>query len=151
MTTRLQSFPVVAKGVGRVDYSSAVEVAVESTIRSYQQAYTDWNQGLITVGNVQNFDFAVPSGFVIIAYDYYCSFPANTLAQLLVITVDAGVPANIAVESNYGSIHINMPKGFAFTDTCRLQVSNLGPGDQTYTVGLIGITCDLPRYRLLTP
>lgn len=151
MTTSLLSFPVVAKGVGRVDYSSAVEVAVESTIRSYQEAYSDWDNALIVAGATGIIDFAVPAGYVVIAYDYYCSFPANTLAQLLVITVDAGVPANIAVESNYCSIHINMPKGFAFTDTCRLQVSNLGPADQTYTVGLIGIICDLPRYRLLTP
>jgi hypothetical protein len=141
----------MAKGVGRVDYSSAVEVAVESTVRSYQKCYTDWNMGLILAGNTADFDFAVPSGFVILVYDYYCSFPANTLAQLLIQTVDAGVPANVVIESNYGSIHINMPKSFAFADTCRLRVSNLGPGDQTYTVGLIGIKCDLPRYLLLTP
>jgi hypothetical protein len=151
MTDRIATFPVMAKGVGRVDYSSAVEVAVESTVRSYQQTYTDWNQDLILAGATQDFDFIVPSGFVVIAYDYYCSFPADTLAQLLVITVDAGVPVNIAVESRYGSIHLNMPKGFSFVDTCRLQVSNLDLGDEIYTVGLIGIICDLPRYRLLTP
>jgi hypothetical protein len=149
--TVLASFPVMAKGVGRVDYSSAVEVAVESTVRSYQECYTDWAQDIILAGNTQDFDFVVPSGFVALIYDYYCSFPDNTLTQLLVQTVDAGVPANIAIESNYGSIRINMPKSFAFTDTCRLQVTNLGLADEVYTVGIIGIKCDLPRYLLLTP
>lgn len=143
------TFAFESRGIGRKDYSSGIEFAVEPLIRSYQEVYSDWQTIAVAAGATVIKDIAITSGYVAIVYDFFATFPTFTLLRLLAQAVSAGVASNIIMESGYGSIQKHLAKGFPFFQTIRFIVQNLGAVALDVNIGAVGIYTDEQHYYLL--
>jgi len=143
---------VEAKGVGRKDYSSGVELSVEPVIRSYQSVYSAWD--LVTVPAVSDLivDIPIATGYVAIVNDFFASFPGLTLLEMKVKAVSNGVVADIVAKSGYGSVVAHLPKGFPFDEIVRFILHNYAAFDILVDIGAVGIYTDSEHYLLtVTP
>jgi hypothetical protein len=143
------TFAFEAKGIGRKDYSSGVELSVEPTIRSYQSVYSEWQTIAVAAGATVIRNIVIPSGYVAIVYDYFATFPTLTLLRLVVETIDDGVVGPVVKESSYGSISKHLAKGFPFLQTIRFTVENLSTVALDVNIGAVGIYTDEEHYYLL--
>jgi hypothetical protein len=144
----IKTLTVEAKGVGRKDYSSGIEFAVEPVIRSYQSAYSEWDYVTVPTGADLTVDLAIPTGYVAIVYDFFASFPSLTLLEMKVRAVSGGVVGEVVAKSGYGSVVAHLPKGFPFDEIVRFVLHNYADFDVDVDIGAVGIYTDLEHYLL---
>jgi len=142
------TFTVPAKGVGRADYSTGIEFAVEPTIRSYQQVYSHWETVTVPAGADLVTDIDILGGYVAIVYDFFVTAPVLSLLSLAVDAVSDGIPSGVIVKSGYGSIAEHLPKGFPFFEVIRFTVHNFSDADLEVNIGAVGIYTAETQYYL---
>lgn len=144
----VETFVVEARGIGRADYSTGIEAAVEPTIRSYQQVYSHWEEVTVPAGADLVTDIAIPGGYVAIVYDFFATAPVLSLLSLDVYAISNGIPFGAITKSGYGSIEEHLPKGFPFFETIRFTVHNFSDADLDVNIGAVGIYTDETHYYL---
>lgn len=147
---RQVAFVAPARGVGRKDYSRAIEHSVEPVIRSYQGVYNNWQLISVDAGDETEVDIAIPGGFVAIVYDCFASAPVSSLLGLTVYAVSDLIAGLVIAKTKYGSVAAHIPKGFPFFEIIRVVVHNYGDKDLTdlVNIGAVGIYTSEQEYYL---
>lgn len=141
------TFPVVARGVGRKDYSMATEKAVEPVITSWQSVYMFRKAIVIpALSNVVT-DIEVPLKQVVLLYDFFASIPANRLIRLKVDAIYAGETLHVIDETAYQTVKSHISKGYPFFGTIRFITYNYWDSDEDYMrIGCSGLYTSLDEY-----
>ena len=148
MASIVKTLPVKAKGVGRKDYSETTEFSVQSVIRSYQQVYNYWETVTVGAGATVVKDIPITSKYVALVYDFYASMPQSHLFRMTITAISGPITGVVATKNGYGSIYIQLSKGFAFFQTIRFTLQNFGAFSSDITIGAIGIFTDERNYNL---
>lgn len=146
-------FRVQAKGIGRKDYSQGIESSVEPLIQSYQSEYADWGAFTLASGIDVQINFPIPSGKVVIGYDFYVTFPRNCLVGLEV-SAYRSLPTpgyiTVLVARKYGLIEEHIIKGVPFYGgmdvICIVHNYDISPLD--IGIGFMGIQIDESQYEI---
>lgn len=140
-------FAVVPTGIGRPDFSQNIEVAVESQIRSYQQQHHDYRAISIPAGGSTQVVIPLPSGFVVMMYDFYLSAPVATLLGLDVESpLATGVMAYVFRKYGYTLVAENIERGFPIFQTYTITAYNYGPDDVVAFFSAHGLQTDETQY-----
>lgn len=142
----IKTFAFEAKGVGRKDYSSGIELSVEPVIRSYQDVWNHWDTVTILPGASQTINIALATGKVALLYDFYAQIQTNELIEMRVYTVTAGVAGRVVQKSKHGSIAEHLSKGFPFYEIVRFILYNRGENSIDFTYGAVGIVTGREEY-----
>lgn len=146
---KTEYFPFVKKGIGRADYSNMTEFSVEPIIRSYQNVYASWVTLTLPGDTAFDYDIAITRGTVVIVYDYYLAITQNTLLSLSVYAItELGVLWPVVRKADYGSIVVNLPRGYPFFETIRYHIHNHHSEAVYMYVGAVGIYTDEEHYLL---
>lgn len=122
---KTETFSVTTTGIGRRDYSQDVQLAVEPTIRSYQEPYTFQDVYAINAGQTRTIDVAIPSGQVVMLYDMLACCPANVLLSFEVQTIDQdGTVNSVFHKAGYQKVDHHLPRGVPVFRTIRLIIIN---------------------------
>lgn len=125
--TRVETFTVTPTGVGRPDYSQNVEYSVEPIVRSMQTPYVHEDVYALLAGETRTVDVAIPSGMVVLLYDFLMSCPANVLLSFQIQTIDADGTVNTAFfKSAYQKVEHHLIKGVPVFQAIRLILTNQG-------------------------
>ncbi len=148
---RTEVYAVVSRGIGRRDYSQGIEESVEPLTSSYQESYSDWDFQLVPAGGSITRNFAIPTGRVIVAYDFWASFPQFTLLQLQVLAYRIlpapPVLSQVLITTAYGSIETRVTKGEPFySGDARFVITNYAANDVWVSFGFAGIAVDEGQY-----
>jgi len=121
----VQEYAVQVQGIGRLDYSSGVEVTTEPFVTSWQSGYNYANMISVPAAGSTVVDVAIPTALVVILYDFFASIPANRLIRLVVETLDTlGVSSRPVDKSGYQSIRAHVSKGIYSVTTIRFTLYN---------------------------
>lgn len=145
------TFPVIARGIGRKDYSTATEVSVEPVISSWQSVYLFYKQVIVPAGGSLVTDVEVELDQVVLLYDFFASIPANRLIRLVVEAVDPlGITAPTVDETAYQTIETHISKGYPFFKIIRFTTYNYGDVDEKYfRIGCAGLYTTKEQYRIM--
>jgi len=122
---KVETFTVPVTGVGRRDYSQDVQLAVEPTIRSYQEPYTFQEVYVLNAGQTRTIDIDIPSGQVVMLYDWLCCCPANVLLSFEGQTIDQdGTVNSVFHKAGYQKVDHHLPRGVPVFRTIRLIITN---------------------------
>lgn len=144
-------FPFEERGIGRKDYSAAVEFSVEPIIRSYQEDYSYWDTITVAAGDIVTKDVAISTGYVVLLYDFFATIPTYELISLSVFAISDGVVGRVIEETKYGSIDAHLSKGAPFFQTIRFRVENMGENSLDINIGTTGIETTRSTYLLISP
>lgn len=129
----VEIFAVVARGIGRKDYSDMVEYSVEPTIRSHQSVFSYCD--LITVPALGSIvvDVPVPLDQVAMLYDFLASRPSNNLVRMVVEAIDSvGAVIPVVDKSSYQTAEVHLAKGHPFLYIARFTLYNYQIVDENY-------------------
>ena len=143
-------FSVPARGVGRIDYSSATEVSVEPVITSYQSLFMRREAVVVPALGNEVVDIPVPVGKVVMLYNFYASIPSNHLIRLVVQSIDSvGAVATVIDDSNYQTIDAPIHKGYTFLSIIRFIVYNYKTTIENYMrIGCAGLYTSSEEFHL---
>jgi len=150
----IQEYDVAIEGIGRVDYSNAVEVTTEPVITSWQNVYTDSALVAIPALGSTVVDLPITSDLVVIIYDFFASIPSNRLIRLEVIEIDsAGLSVTVLRETKYQTIAAHMSRGRKFQNRIQFVVYNYAPvPEPAMQIGAAGIfTTEQEFYLSISP
>jgi len=142
-------FSVVPRGVGRVDYSSAVAIAVESAISIWQQNFTFQDVVTILPGEFLDIEVPIEKGKVAVIGDYFASIPSNHLIRLeVVLRRPAPQPPFTVYEwADYQQIQVHLKKPNFWTGELWLRAHNYRDIVQTdMLVGCSGYLANQEAY-----
>ena len=147
----VETYPVVVEGIGRVDYSNAVEITTEPVITSWQNVFTFSELvAPIPAGGSLAVNMPIPSDLVVIIYDYFASIPANRLIRLVVEMVDpAGPVITVLDELAYQTVSIHLLRGKTFVGSIRYTLYNYAATPETgMRIGAAGIYTTEDQFTL---
>lgn len=145
----VKTVTVKAQGVGRVDYSSSIEYAVEPVIRSYENMYKHYQSYPVLAGESLTIDVTIPADTVVLVYDFMLSCPRNVLITLDVDAVDVtGAIAPIFRKSSYLTVIHHIAKGFPVFRIIRVTMTNHGSFDLNLALSIAGIFTSEETYHL---
>lgn len=123
-----KSFAIPATGVGRKDYSKAIEEAVEPVIRSYQQDYWFHEYYAVNAGETRVEEIALPADTVVMLYNFFLSVPRNSLIYLNVEAwlPDYGIYSALADAIGYQNVKIALLVGFPAFIKYKISMTNYG-------------------------
>jgi len=135
-------FTVAPRGIGRVDYSGAIEVTTEPFVAGWQEYYAH-RSGDLTIPPVSDevYDVPVTPGRVVLVYDYFATTPSNRLVRMAVDCIDvAGLVIPVFDKTAYQTIIAHLDRGFYFMDIIRVTITNFGTTPLTnLRIGCAGI------------
>ena len=121
----VEVYSVQPQGIGRVDYSSGVEVTTEPFVTSWQSGYNYASLQTVPAAGNTVVNVAIPTGRVVILYDFFASVPSNKLIRLVVETIDTlGVASRPVDKLEYQKIAAHVSKGMYSVDNIRFTVYN---------------------------
>jgi len=144
----VETFSVIPEGIGRIDYSEAVEVTTEPFVTSWQSGYNYASMQIVpAVGNIV-VNVAIPSLQVVILYDFFASRPSNKLIRLVVETYDTlGVTSRPVDKLGYQRIIAHVSKGIYSINAIRFRVYNYSPVIETeMVIGCSGMYTTLAEF-----
>lgn len=143
-----KSYSVQPRAIGRVDYSSAIEVTTEPFVTSWQSGYN--YAALITVpaagSIVVNVPIATP--LVVILYDFFASIPSNKMIRLIVECSDiAGTLIQAVNRLEYQAITAHVSKGIYSVTNIRFTAYNYFAAPETeFVIGCSGMFTTLAEF-----
>jgi len=144
----VETYAVQAQGIGRIDYSDAVEVTTEPFVTSWQSGYNYASMQTVPAAGSKVVDVPIPTPQVIILYDFFASIPSNKLIRLVVETVDTfGVTSRPVDKSAYQSIVAHVSKGIYSVNTIRFTLYNYAPViENEMVIGCSGMYTTLAEF-----
>ena len=137
---RRTTYSVTTTGVGRADYSKNVEQSVEPLIRSYQSEYNYNNTVNIGPGAEQIVEVSLPSGYVVLIYDFYVTNPNNVLVGVIMEFLTAtGAWYFFTAKQDMITVSINLAKGWPVFNKYRFRITNNGLGAADFDISAHGI------------
>jgi len=106
----VQEYDVAIEGIGRVDYSNAVELTTEPVISSWQNVYSYYTTVTVPAAGFLDVIIPISSDLVCLVYDYFASIPSNRLIRLIVYDGASEVFNKAAYQTV--TKHINRGKKF---------------------------------------
>lgn len=144
-------FSVAKRGVGRVDYSGAVEITTEPYVVSWQSVYA-YSAGLppVAAASHETFIRNIPLDQVVILYDFFLTIPANRLIRLVVELMDTlGALATVVDQSGYQTVAVHISKGCYFVKEVHLTVYNYAPHPENwFHAGFNGIYTTWEQFKV---
>lgn len=144
----MTTFEVATRGIGRKDYSTAIEKSSEPVITGWQSLYS-YHKDIALWANSWNIeDIAVPLAQVVFIYDVWCTIPSNRLQRLILQGVDSvGAIETIIDVTRFQTIHEVFLKGFPFLNTIRVITYNYANEIENYQhIALLGMYSSLEEY-----
>jgi hypothetical protein len=148
---QVQQFDVKVEGIGRVDYSTGVEVTTEPFISSWQNAYHYYALSpAIPAGGHLALTIPITAYKIVILYDFIATIPSNRLIRLSVETEDmTGATTVILDKMAYQTIVARITKGAYTVNHLWLHVYNYASTPQTQLwVGCSGMYTNLAEFTL---
>jgi len=145
-------FTVPARGVGRPDYSSSVEISVEPVITSHESVYSYRGAVVIAAASSTVTNVTVPLNQVVLLHDFYASIPANMLIRLVVEAIDrAGTITEVVDQSGYQGVTAHISKGYPFFQTIRFTTYNYQPlaAENNMRIGCAGFYTSAEEYYIV--
>lgn len=146
---RQQTFPVIATGIGRKDYSQQVEQSVEPIVRSYQESYVLDEVYVVNGSSTRTIDVSIPTDTVVLLYDFLASqITATNIVGLQVFAIDTtGVPSSIF--SKFGIQHVehHHSRGAPVFQQIRIVLTNPNVGVMTVYVTVAGMMTSVEEYH----
>jgi len=143
---------VAAAGIGFPDYSRGISTQVEPLIRSSddQYAFNEWDEQPVANGATGTFDLLVPTGGVVLAYDFYSSITCEGLQEMRVRAVDATglVTATFIRKIGYGLVQEHLSRGYPIFGRVRFMITNRTGANQTFSFGASGVRTSKESYYL---
>lgn len=151
MTPKIQLGTTPSLGIGRKDYSQAIEASVEPLISSYQEEYSDWDYVFVPAGADVTKDFIIASDKVVLAHDFWGQIAQHTLLGLQVFAFRLlplpPVLRLVLVTNDYGPIEEHITKGVPFyQEQVRMIFHNYAAEDLWVYAGFAGIVTDASQY-----
>lgn len=145
---RQQTFPVIATGIGRKDYSQQVEQSVEPIVRSYQGSYVLDEVYVVAGSSTRTVDVSIPADTVVLLYDFLASHvTADQVLGLQVLAIDStGVASSIF--SKFGIQHVehHHSRGAPVFQQIRIVLTNVSVLPKTIYVTIAGIETSVEEY-----
>jgi len=150
MPTITEVFDVQAQGIGRSDYSSAVEISTEPFITSWQSVYSHSEFVNIPANGNTVVDIPLTQDLVVILYDFFASIPANRLIRLVVQIQDtAGAVLTVVDEQDYQTVVAHISKGAYSINNIRFVVYNFSnTPENDMVIGCAGMYTTLQQFTL---
>lgn len=146
-TAKTRSIPSI--GVGKSDYSTSIESAVEPITRSYQEDFHHTESILaLAAGDTETIDVPLKSGYVTMLYDFEISANDNKFISFVISEVNNGIATAILTKGGYQKVTVALSKGFPFFGTVRVVVSNDSLGALDIDFHCHGITLPETEYYL---
>jgi len=144
----VHEFVAQVKGVGREDYSSAVEVTTEPFVSSWQSGYSYASLVSVPAAGSKVIDVPISKNLVVILYDFFASIPSNRLIRLVVETLDTlGVASCPVDKSGYQAIAARVSKGIYSVNNIRFTVYNYSTTpENNMVIGCAGMYTTLTEF-----
>jgi len=142
-------FTVAPRGIGRVDYSGAIEVTTEPFVTSWQGVYSYSAQlPPLAPASHETFIRNIPQGLVVILYDFFLTIPSNRLIRLVVQLEDTlGNLARVVDQSGYQTVATHIAKGCYFVNQLHLTAYNYAEVPEGWFIaGFNGIYTTLEEF-----
>jgi hypothetical protein len=144
----VQQFDVAVEGIGRLDYSSGVEVTTEPFVTSWQSGYSYASMQTVPAAGTKVVNVALPTDQVVILYDFFASIPANRLIRLVVETLDTlGAVSRPVDKLDYQKIAAHVSKGIYSVNFIRFTLYNYAPViENEMVIGCAGMYTTLAQF-----
>jgi len=144
----VHEFVAEVKGIGRKDYSSAVEITTEPFITSWQSGYNYAQLVAVPAAGSLVVDVPIDEDLVVILYDFFASIPSNRLIRLVVETLDTlGATSRPVDKSDYQAIAAHVSKGIYSVGKIRFTVYNYAPTpENNMVIGCAGMYTTLAEF-----
>lgn len=121
----VETYSVAVEGIGRLDYSSGVEVTTEPFVTSWQSGYNYAAMITVPAAGSKVINVAIPTAQVVILYDFFASVPSNKLIRMVVETLDTlGVASRPVDKMGYQKIAAHVSKGIYSVNSVRFTLYN---------------------------
>jgi hypothetical protein len=144
----VHEFVAEAVGIGRADYSSAVEITTEPFVTSWQSGYSYADLVTVPAGGNTVINVPITSNLVVILYDFFASIPSNRLIRLVVETLDTlGATSRPVDKSGYQAIVAKISKGIYSVNSIRFTVYNYATTpENNMVIGCAGMYTTLAEF-----
>lgn len=145
---RQQTFAVTATGVGRKDYSQAVESSVEPIVRSYQESYVLDEVYTVNGLSTRTIDVDIPTDTVVLLYDFLASqLTAGVIIGLQVYAIDsAGLASSIFSKFGLVNVEHHHSRGAPVFQKIRIVLTNTNAVARDIYVTMAGIVTGIEEY-----